>query len=192
MTGLSEARLTVPEAAFVVGLPSKAINREIDAKIIMARGAERKLRFSDLLYLTAIKNVRDQVGPALRKSFHRAIASAASSGRHEARYHHFVFPIVELRDALLAGFEQLERAIGRHVEERSDILNGEPVVKGTRIAVRHIADLVRQGATSEEIEEDYDLSAEQVEAALIYDRTRPKRGRPLARRTRTSHVSAAR
>jgi uncharacterized protein (DUF433 family) len=192
MTALGEARLTVPEAAFVVGLPTKAINREIDAKIISASGTERRLRFSDLLYLRAIKNVRDQVGPTLRKSFQRAIASAAANGQHEARCHHFVFAIDELRNAILVGLQQLQRATERHVEERPEVLNGEPVLKGTRIAVRQIADLVRQGATSEELQEDFDLSAEQVEAAVIYDRARPKRGRPLARRSRTSHVPPAR
>lgn len=191
MTGLTEARLTVPEAALVVGIPPKAINREIDAKIITASGKERRLRFSDLLYLAAINKVRDQIGPSLRKSFRRAIADAAAAGRREARCDHFIFAIDELRNALLAGFRQLERMTEQHIEERRDVLNGEPVLKGTRIAVRHVADLVRQGATTGEVQEDHDLTAEQVEAALIYDRTRPKRGRPPVRRTRTSHVPAA-
>jgi uncharacterized protein (DUF433 family) len=192
MTSLAKARLTVPEAAFVVGIPAKTINREIDVKIITASGAERKLRGFDLLYLAAIKDVRNQIGPALRKSFRRAISDAAAAGRPEVKCHHFVFDLDDLRKELVAGFEQLERTMEQHIEERGDVLGGEPVLKGTRIAVRHVADLVRQGATFEEIREDYDLASEQIEAALVYDRTRPKRGRPLARRSRTSQVSAAR
>ena len=192
MTNLSDARLTVPEAAFVAGVSSKAINREIDAKVITGTGAERKLGVADLFYLVAIRDVRDQVGPSLRKSFRRVISEAAASGEPEARCHHFVFAMKELRAELLSGFEQLERTTDEFVEERPEVLHGEPVLKGTRIAVRHIADLVKHGASSDEIEEDYEISAEQVQAALIYDRTRPRRGRPLARRNRTTHVPATR
>ncbi len=192
MTKLIEARLTVPEAAFVVGLPSKTINREIDARIISASGAERRLRGSDLFYLAAIKDVRNQVGPGLRKSLRRAISAAAATGQKEARCHHFVFAMDDLRKELLTGFEQLARTTERHIEARREVLSGEPVLKGTRIAARHVADLLRRGATFAQIEEDYGLSAEQVEAASIYDRTHPKRGRPPARRNRRSHVPPAR
>lgn len=187
---LTEARLTVPEAAFVVGVKPQTINREIDARIITASGAERRLRGTDLFYLAAIKDVRTLVARSLRKSLRKAISTAAAARQSEAKCYHFVFSIEALRADLLQGFEQLERAREQHVEQRGNILNGEPVLKGTRIAVRHIADLVKQGATSREIQEDYDISAEQVEAALTYDRVHPKRGRPPARRSRTVHVSA--
>ena len=191
MTGLAEAELTVAEAAFVAGVSAETINREIDAKIIPAKGTERKVRGADLFYLAVIRDVRNHLGPSLRKSFRRAICEAAVGGEREAHYRHFVFSMTALREELLTGFSRLERTVGQHVEQNPGVLSGEPVLKGTRLAVRHIADLLRQGATIQEIKEDYDLSDSQVEAARIYDVTHPKRGRPIRRR-RTTHVPAAR
>lgn len=190
MSNLVQARLTVPEAAYIVGVECKLIDREIDAKIITGSGAERRLHGADLFYLAAIKDVRHQLAPALRKVLRREITSAANAGRREARYHHFAFGLNELRDELLKGFEQLEQATGEFIEAKPDVLGGEPVIKGTRIAARHVADLASQGVSTEEIADDLDLSAEQIKAALVYARTHPKRGRPPARRGRTVHVPA--
>ncbi len=59
-----------------------------------------------------------------------------------------------------------------------DIRGGEPVIKGTRIPVHMIAELLGNGADESEIEQDYRLSAEQVALAVVYARAYPKRGRP--------------
>ncbi len=70
-------------------------------------------------------------------------------------------------------------------------MGGEPVIAGARIAARHVADLVKRGATRAELRDDLDLTEAQIEAAIIFDQTTPKRGRPAARKHRTVHVSAA-
>jgi uncharacterized protein (DUF433 family) len=192
MVELTEARLTIPEAAFVSGLTVRDINREIDAGIISVGGRSgRKLRGADLFYLFAVKEVRNQLDPALRKSMRKAIVDAAAARRREARVHHFVFLIEGIRQDLLGPFEALERTRDDHIESRKDILGGEPVIKGTRIAARHVADLVKRGATRTEIGDDLDLTDAQIEAALLFDRTSPRRGRPPARKDRTVHVPAA-
>lgn len=48
------------------------------------------------------------------------------------------------------------------------IHNGEPVIKGTRIQAILIARFVEQGATEEELQEDYHLTAEQIQAAVDF------------------------
>ena len=192
MADLTEARLTIPEAAFVSGLTVRDINREIDARIInVCSRSERKLRGADLFYLLAIKAVRTQLDPALRKFMRQAIVEAAGAHRREAKVHHFVFLIDGLREDLLGPFEALERSKRDHIESRMDILGGEPVIKGTRIAARHIADLIKRGAARAEIHEDLDLNDAQIDAAMVFDRTTPKRGRPSSRGDRSVHVSAA-
>lgn len=185
MVELTRARLTIPEAAFVCGLTVRDINREIDAGIISVGGrSERKLRGADLFYLLAVKEVRTQLDPALRKSMRKAIVDAAGARKREARVHHFVFLIEGIRQDLLGPFEALERTRDDHIEIRKDILGGEPVIKGTRIAARHVADLIKRGATRIEIGDDLDLTDAQIEAALLFDRTRPRRGRPPVRMDR--------
>jgi len=189
VTDLIEARLTIPEAAFVSGLTARDINREIDAGIIGVGGrSERKLRGGDIFYLFVIKDVRTQLDPALRRSMRKAIVDAAVAHQREAKVLHFVFRIDGIRDDLLGRFEALERSKQDNIERRKDVLGGEPVIKGTRIAARHIADLVKRGASHAEIRDDLDLTDAQIEAALVFDRTSPKRGRPPVRKDRTVHV----
>ncbi len=59
--------------------------------------------------------------------------------------------------------------IAQRIVSRSDILLGKPVVRGTRIPVYLIEDLVAAGMTAEEIVDDYpDLTIPDVEAAIAY------------------------
>ncbi len=46
------------------------------------------------------------------------------------------------------------------------IHNGEPVIAGTRIQAALIAEYAQQGATIEEIQEDYHLTSDQIQAAI--------------------------
>lgn len=69
-----------------------------------------------------------------------------------------------------------------HVESRPGVLAGEPVVKGTRIPARLIADLVRQGITRGKIRNEYELTREQIEAAVLFDRLTPRRARRPVRK----------
>lgn len=57
------------------------------------------------------------------------------------------------------------------IETRPDILAGEPVLKGTHMPARHVADMLRQGVTVDEILEDFDLTPGQVSAAEVFNRT---------------------
>jgi uncharacterized protein (DUF433 family) len=50
-----------------------------------------------------------------------------------------------------------------------DVLVGKPVVKGTRIAVEFVVDLMARGWTSEQILREYDhLTPEDVQACVTY------------------------
>ena len=50
-----------------------------------------------------------------------------------------------------------------------DVLLGKPVVKGTRISVELVIDLLARGYTNEQIIEQYDhLTAEDIQACLAY------------------------
>ena len=50
-----------------------------------------------------------------------------------------------------------------------DVLVGKPVIKGTRISVELIIDLLARGYTKEQLLEQYDhLTAEDIQACLAY------------------------
>jgi uncharacterized protein (DUF433 family) len=49
------------------------------------------------------------------------------------------------------------------------VLVGKPVIKGTRIAVEFIVDLLGRGWTTEQVLHEYDhLTAEDIQACLAY------------------------
>lgn len=48
------------------------------------------------------------------------------------------------------------------------VMGGKPVIRGTRITVDLILELLASGMTPEEIAEDYKISVEDVRTALLY------------------------
>ena len=61
--------------------------------------------------------------------------------------------------------EQLLKRIGLNPK----VMVGKPVVKGTRLTVEYILNLLAHGATVEEILQEYDgLSQEDVQACLLF------------------------
>jgi len=56
-----------------------------------------------------------------------------------------------------------------HIETNENILLGKPVIKGTRISVEHIIDILASGWTEEQILENYPrLSKENLQAVFAY------------------------
>lgn len=195
MTKLLEATLTVPEAAYVAGVTERTVNHEIDARILRSRGRKerRAVHGADILYLGAVREVRHQLAPELRKRMRAAIAAAVSQSQPVARVAAFEVKISPLELAARRNFAALERARRDLIESRPGVLAGEPVIKGTRLPARLIADLVRQGVSPATIRREYDLTREQIEAAVLFDRVTPRRGRPPVRRLNVKrHVPADR
>jgi len=61
-------------------------------------------------------------------------------------------------------------------------MHGTPLFKGTRIPVDLVADMLAQGATTEEILEGYPtLSKQELAIAPLYMRAFPRRARPSRR-----------
>ncbi|MDP9348389.1 MAG: DUF433 domain-containing protein, partial [Gemmatimonadota bacterium] len=86
-----------------------------------------------------------------------------------------VGPEVEAVEQQMALIEQARSLVVTDPEVRA----GEPVVRGTRIPVHMLGDLAEQGASREELLEDYPaLTPEALDATLLYARMYPRRGRP--------------
>ena len=188
MAVMTERRVARPgisprEAAFVTELSEKTINQAIDREEVHALPArrvedrERTLGFPDLVYL----RLRSEIGRLLSSEGKRLLreqlmASAdpegsVSIGPMEVRIAMEVRKVEER----LAQIE-LARAF---VTSDPEVRAGEPIIRGTRIPVYMLADLAAQGADTEELLEDYpSLTAESLEAALLYARMYPRRGRP--------------
>jgi len=57
----------------------------------------------------------------------------------------------------------------QRIEVNPEILVGKPVIKGTRISVELVIDLLARGYNAEQIVQQYDhLTAEDIQACLAY------------------------
>ena len=56
-----------------------------------------------------------------------------------------------------------------HIELNQKIMRGKPVIKGTRLTVQFILNLLANGSTFEEIEREYEgVTKEDILACLLY------------------------
>ena len=195
MTRLIDAALSIPEAAYVTGLTERMINHEIDASILRSqdRTQRRAIGGADVVYLGAVRGIRKHLAPPLRRQMRDAIASAIKQRRPVAKIAAFELKIAAIEREIQANLITLNRMKRDYIESRPEVLAGEPVIKGTRIPARLVADLIKSGTPRELIQQEYDLTPQQTEAAVIFDRVTPKRGRPPARKLHVKkHVLAHR
>lgn len=186
-----EASVTSQEAAWITGLSAKTINATIDRGEVKPLKAERRRGFvsrrlgtAELVYLLVRKKASRSLSPQARRELYAKLTQQ----RHGAD------PLGDAEVELAGGLVRVEvKRVRNEVAQRwaalrgaanlvvsdPEIRGGEPVLRGTRVPVYLIADLVAQGADSSELLEDYpSLNAEMIQAALSYAETNPRRGRP--------------
>lgn len=179
-------RYTVAEAAFLSGLSPAAIHKAIDRGVIAAgrvRGDRRVLRrvgVTEVVFLHLVKHVCGTLKPGSRRELYRLLKDSpevparVSLGPVSVEVTAVRQEVSRRRRALRQAYRLIARDPG--------IRGGEPVVRGTRVPVYLLADLVKQGASPEELSEDYpSINREQLKAALAYAEAHPRRGRPRSR-----------
>ncbi len=56
-----------------------------------------------------------------------------------------------------------------HIDIRADVMTGKPIIKGTRLTVEHIVDLLARGWSEGDLREEYPgLSEADIRACLAY------------------------
>ena len=83
-----------------------------------------------------------------------------------------------MKSEVRSGLSSLARA-RRLISTDEAVLGGAACIKGTRIPAHDIADMLANGDDLRAIREAYPaLAEEQIEAAALYARAYPRRGRP--------------
>ena len=178
---------TTAEVAFVLREPVKAVKKALDegpveAKLVHKPGARavREIAWADLLYLFAVRALREELTPKARMEFYRALKSAPVDRMREVRFGRFRIAI----DDLKAEVEKRARELAQLANKVEFREVGEAVLKGTRIEAHRIAALLAGGISPEEIAEDYpSLNLDQIATARTYAEAYPKSGRPYPART---------
>ena len=179
-------QLTAAQASAVTGLSLKAINKAIDRRTIpstaKAKNGVRK-RYVSELALVCLKLEAKGLGElplSFRKRVFRLVLTHPGMD--------VVRPVEAMQiDVQQAHHEVLERLEAlRQAEEMvsvdAEVMGGVAVIKGTRIPVVVLSEMLAQGATVEEIAEGYpSVTTEQVRLSSIYTAANPRRGRPASR-----------
>jgi len=183
MTAVSEL-LTPSEAAVVAGVSVRDVNRVIDEHIV-----------PETLYsLKGGRWLRSHACTYVRFYFHTAKALTSDERMHvihtlsAMKHQRWTFEHEFLTVNLDGFFEETQ---ARHaalvrarelVVEDPGILDGLPVIRGTRIPVYDIAASVAAGADTKRLKAAYpDLDDERIELASLYAQANPPRGRPRGR-----------
>lgn len=190
MTTQMLADLTIKEAAVLAGVPQRRIEKDCEEGIVPRRKSKQWLRGSNaahvpahaVVYATAMDSL---VGVKMEKSSKKRLWR----GLREKRVS---FGVLELSPGLSFNLDPLVTvawdrtrsyldARKLYLSSDPEIFGGEPILKGTRITCRSVLGRIEGGESLEDMVGDYpDIARAAFEAALVYARTHPPRGRPSA------------
>lgn len=176
--------LTVNEVVAFSGIDEGRVRKDVEHGLF---GSESPPKFDHIavVYFRVMAELGMQPGVEDRRKIHRLIEEAFASGRRPTVVK--VSPVLELKLGGVAKdvgstLRRFQAWKNKRVSVNSQILGGEPAFADTRLAVRHIGELVLKGAV-DEVHEDYPyLSHEDILFAKLYTLAYPKRGRPRIRR----------
>lgn len=194
--------MSLSEAAFVIGVPTREVNTIVDEREIEllpsrrpAGSAERRERFVGaraVAYLALRCRYQEMLSPNGRRALYEALRPfpdtwqtlLAPPAKHISLGLGLLVTLEPTWQQFRERLATLESA-NAWVESNPHINGGDPVVRGTRVSVAVLADLVKQGAMETEILEDFpSLTIEGVRAALQFAALHPRRGRPPGTRGR--------
>jgi uncharacterized protein (DUF433 family) len=177
--------LTPSEAAVVAGVSVRDVHRVIDEHIVPAA----------FFSLNGGRWLKSDACPYVRFYFHTSKVLTSDERTHVIRklsgmkrrswtFHH------EFLTVKLNGFFEETKACHAAllrarelVVEDPEILDGTPVIRGTRIPIYDVAASVVAGESAERLKAAYPtLNDEHIELASLYAQANPERGRPRGRR----------
>jgi len=177
-------QFTPAEAAALLDLPERQIRKEFEHGLL-SRSARPRLALPGLVYLQTVRRLGLTLGVQDRKKILAAIRKAMKAQpRPETVQVSTVMSlhvgrVVQEITTLAEEFE----AWKKRLLIRNDILGGEPVFPGSRLAVRHVGLMAERGESTKNILEDYPYITDQdVAFARLFARAYPRAGRPRAPR----------
>jgi uncharacterized protein (DUF433 family) len=186
MTKIALPLLTRNEIAEISGVSIHAVNKALEQRVTKARRQRgRTLLAADEAAALALlselpiglsiklkREVRNWIvkrNPAQAEEFELSRALRVAMTENAADVARRAFDYVRLRD--------------KYVEVDPGKMGGTPVVKGTRVPVRTLAQLVEGGESREALKEDYPhISTEAYDVAVLWAKGNPRRGRPANER----------
>jgi uncharacterized protein (DUF433 family) len=176
----TRAALSANEAASVTGVPLKQVHRIVDAGLlegaVESRAGMRLIVGRGLIGLKLAHETADLLTPQGRRRVIKQLLLRPDAKTVEASA--LTFNVRPMQTAIRRGLSTLEKA-KKMVRIDSDVLGGTPCFKGTRIPVYDIATMIANGDQKSAILKAYrQLTADQIDLAVLYAEAYPRRGRP--------------
>ncbi len=175
-----DGTLSANEAACVTGVPLRQVHRIIDAGLLHAaassNGRSRAIRRDGLLGLKLAYETTGLLTLDGRRRLVRYLLDHPDA--KAARERDLSVDVRTMKGEVRKGLSMLAGA--RDGVERDDaVLSGAPCIRGTRIPVHDIADMLANGNSVDAVREAFpQLSQAQIELAAFYATAYPRRGRP--------------
>lgn len=172
--------LSANEAACVTGVPLKQVHRIIDTGLLGSaadtRNGSRVILRGGLLGLKLAHEMTDVFTLDGRRRLVRYLFDNPKA--KVARDRSVSVDIRLMKSEVRSGLASLARA-RRSITTDEAVLGGAACIRGTRIPAHDIAEMLANGDDMRAIREAYPaLIEEQIEAAILYARAYPRRGRP--------------
>lgn len=170
--------LTTTEAAALTGLDERAVRKDVEHGILDA-GSPPRFAEVALVYLRACASFSFHLDARDRKRLYTDIADALEQGLTRLDLGPgWTLDVAAVAADLRQRVAEFEAWRGALVT-RDDILGGEPVFPGSRLAVRHVGEMLARGADHAEVREDYPyLTDRDIELAGLFAVAYPRIGRP--------------
>lgn len=181
------------EAAYLSGVGAREMNRVIDEGILPPAALVSANGRQVVTLACAMIRFYFQTAPSLSADLRRRVVTwmserlltadarrAAEPGAHELTFREGAVQIdlAQFVKETFAASDDLRRAEAA-VVSNPEIMDGEPVLKGTRIPARMIVGMLESGDSRKQLLSGYpSLTSEALDAAVKYVRAHPPRGRP--------------
>ena len=176
--------LSPSEVAALFGLDERRVRKDVEYGVFDRRKGPPRFSLADVVYLLAIARAGVDLGVETRKRLYRLIADALAEPMPPKSIELGEYLELKLASAVHEVEARIERFMRwkKKLVIRDDILGGEPVFPGSRLAVRQIGEMVRRGAPVKDVLEDYPyLEPQDVEFAKQFVTAYPRAGRPRVR-----------
>jgi uncharacterized protein (DUF433 family) len=179
---LQSVSLSPAEVSALLGIPERRVRKEIEHGLLPSP----PVGFQAAVYLWVVHSLND-LEPSVewRRSLltsirnHLVHAPLSSIPKELELVHGVSLHLRSLVEEVWELVSSFSRWRDRRVAIDPAVLGGEPVFRGTRLAVRRVAEAAERPAAVKEMLEDYPyLKDEDVEFARRFARAYPRVGRP--------------
>jgi uncharacterized protein (DUF433 family) len=177
--------LTRRETAELGEVTLTAVNKAVEQRLVKAHRHNREtlLEADDVAFFALLNELPLPLPIALKRQVHAWLVTNAanlSSAQLELSEAITISVTPQVGRARERAGEYA-RLRNRYLEKNPAVMGGEPVITGTRMPIRTLANLLESGETPEDIREDHPNVPEEAYAfARLWARAHPRRGRPAA------------